>query len=448
MNVSDLDEQEHNLNESVGAVGNDNAAEESVNSSGGPEVIPNNDVQLKAVGSNLQRLEQSSKKDCDTSVLDSNRVDYDEDGTVKRDCTERTKEVEDSLKSPGENQVIVNEDAEKNQTERNVCQQETTKEGDCVTCEGDDKQHQPKLLSCDKEMSSMGLSNCNNTIHADVMSELNLRNLQRVDGGNTFLPSESSDGKLENEPQVYQNDSEVKLANDGTQSVWSSIKAIVEEIVNLALNTSLDEAFSSTCVENRLEDQGVQEEKDSLANCSETSTATEGLSQLDEHLVTGTETYPETEHLPPGEFKTVSVDKSEQHCSNNGVDTRREENDQEYGGCCSNSTEENETKEDMELDATNGEIFDECEADPEEENETDYRSRKPLTLQPDYHPSPGECSVMSCLSQFCASEMLDGNNKFACEECSKRVNEGKGASAAKGDKKDTDDSGDSSSEGQ
>ena len=447
MNVSDLDEQEHKLNESVGPVGNDNATEESVNSSGGPEVIPNDDVQLEAVASKLQLSAQSSEKDCDTSVLDSNRDDCDEDETVNRDCTERTKVVEDSLKSPRENQVILNEDAAKDQTERKVCQQEVTNEGDCVSCEGDDKQHQPKLLSDDKEISSMDLSNCNKTIHADETAELNSRNLQCVDVGNTFLPTSSSDGKLENELQVSQNEPDVKIANDGTQSDWSIINAIVEEIVNLALNTILDEAFTSTCVENPLEDHVVQEEgKDTLKNC----TATEGLPQLDEHLVTGIETFAETEGLPLGEFRTASVDNSEQHCFKNRVDTRREENDQEYGiGCCSNSTEENGTREAMELAVSNGENWDECEADSEEENETGCRSRKPLTLQSVYHPSPGECSVMSCLSQFCASEMLDGNNKFACEECSKRVNEGKlGASAAKRDNKDNDDSGDSSSEGQ
>ena len=447
MNVSDLDEQEHKLNESVGPVASDNTTKESVNSSGGSEVIPNNDAQLEGVGSNLQHSAHSSEKDCDTSILDSNRVDYEEGQTVKRDCTERTEVVEDSLKSQGENQVILNEDAAKNlQTERSDCQQKVTNEGECVTCEGDDKQDQPKLLSANKEMSSMDFSNCNEKIHSDEMADPNSRNLECVDGVNKFLPTESSDCKLENELQVSQNEPEFELANDGTQSVLSSINAIVEEIVNLALDTSLDKAFTSTSVGNPLEDHAVQEDGNgTLKNCSETLTATEGL-QLDKDIVTGIETFPETEGLPH-----VSVDNSEQHCFNNSVDARREENDQEYEVCCSDSTKENGTKEAMELAVTNGGSFDECEADSEEENETGCRSRKPLTLQSAYHPSPGECSVMSCLSQFCASEMLNGNNKFACEACSKRaqrVNEGKGSSAAKHDNKDDDDSGDSSSEGQ
>ena len=61
------------------------------------------------------------------------------------------------------------------------------------------------------------------------------------------------------------------------------------------------------------------------------------------------------------------------------------------------------------------------ETGSDEEYESQPRDDRMLTRQPTYHPSPGECSVMSCLSYFCASELLDGSNKFACEECSKRA---------------------------
>lgn len=446
MNVSDLDEQEHSLNESVGPEGNNNAAETPVDSSGGVEVLPNNDIQLEGVGSNLEHSTQSSEKDCDTSIFDSNIVGYEEDETVKRKCTERTGAAEDSLKILGENQVILNEDAVKNlQSERNGYQPET-----CVSCEGDDQQHEPNLLSADKEISSTDCSNCDKKINGDEMAKLNSRNLQCVDGGHQSLPTESSDCKLKNELQVSQNVPEVKLTNDVTQSVLLSVNEIVDEIVNLALNTSLEKAFTSTCEENPLGDNAVHEEGNgTLQNCSETFAATEGLPQCDANFVAGSETFAETEGLPPGDLKTVTVD-SREHCFNNIVGIRREENDQDNQGCCSDSTKENGAEEAMDLAVTNGENCNESEADSEEENDTDCRSRKPLTLQPSYHLSPGECSVMSCLSQFCASEMLDGNNKFACEECSKRaqrVNEAKGARAAK-DKNKNDDSGDSSSEGE
>ncbi|KAL4233209.1 Ubiquitin carboxyl-terminal hydrolase 16 [Mactra antiquata] len=41
------------------------------------------------------------------------------------------------------------------------------------------------------------------------------------------------------------------------------------------------------------------------------------------------------------------------------------------------------------------------------------------TLADRYHPTSGECSVESCLNQFTAAELLTGNNKFGCKNCTK-----------------------------
>ncbi|XP_031549997.1 ubiquitin carboxyl-terminal hydrolase 16-like [Actinia tenebrosa] len=46
------------------------------------------------------------------------------------------------------------------------------------------------------------------------------------------------------------------------------------------------------------------------------------------------------------------------------------------------------------------------------------------TLGSAYSSLPGECSVQSCLSLFCSPEILQGRNKFACEECSRRKKKG------------------------
>ncbi len=40
------------------------------------------------------------------------------------------------------------------------------------------------------------------------------------------------------------------------------------------------------------------------------------------------------------------------------------------------------------------------------------------SLAPRYQPVPHECSVVSCLNQFTAAELLTGNNKFGCQTCS------------------------------
>ena len=41
------------------------------------------------------------------------------------------------------------------------------------------------------------------------------------------------------------------------------------------------------------------------------------------------------------------------------------------------------------------------------------------TLCPRYHPSAKECSLMSCLHQFTAPELLTGSNKFGCKTCTR-----------------------------
>ncbi len=42
------------------------------------------------------------------------------------------------------------------------------------------------------------------------------------------------------------------------------------------------------------------------------------------------------------------------------------------------------------------------------------------TLVPRYQPVGHECSVLSCINQFTAMELLTGNNKFGCEKCTLR----------------------------
>ncbi|KAJ8315187.1 hypothetical protein KUTeg_007337 [Tegillarca granosa] len=42
-----------------------------------------------------------------------------------------------------------------------------------------------------------------------------------------------------------------------------------------------------------------------------------------------------------------------------------------------------------------------------------------VTLGPRYHPTSRECTIMSCLHQFTSAELLTGNNKFGCRNCTK-----------------------------
>lgn len=47
------------------------------------------------------------------------------------------------------------------------------------------------------------------------------------------------------------------------------------------------------------------------------------------------------------------------------------------------------------------------------------RARVASTLAPRYQSKNQECSVLSCLNQFTAPELLTGTNKFGCETCTK-----------------------------
>lgn len=49
----------------------------------------------------------------------------------------------------------------------------------------------------------------------------------------------------------------------------------------------------------------------------------------------------------------------------------------------------------------------------------DWIAKSLTTLAPRYMASSHECSILSCLNQFTAPELLTGNNKFGCENCTK-----------------------------
>ncbi|KAK7491576.1 hypothetical protein BaRGS_00017215 [Batillaria attramentaria] len=55
----------------------------------------------------------------------------------------------------------------------------------------------------------------------------------------------------------------------------------------------------------------------------------------------------------------------------------------------------------------------------QKELQRDARYKSQTTLAHRYHPSSKECSVMSCLHQFTAAELLTGSNKVGCKMCTR-----------------------------
>ncbi|KAF0288752.1 Sphingosine kinase 1 [Amphibalanus amphitrite] len=52
----------------------------------------------------------------------------------------------------------------------------------------------------------------------------------------------------------------------------------------------------------------------------------------------------------------------------------------------------------------------------------EWLSRALTTLAPRYQAAAGECSLLTCLNQYTAPELLTGNNKFGCDNCTELRN--------------------------
>merc|ERR1719220_3030355 len=51
--------------------------------------------------------------------------------------------------------------------------------------------------------------------------------------------------------------------------------------------------------------------------------------------------------------------------------------------------------------------------------QNDWIARSLTSIGPRYHAKSGECSIYSCLTQFTAPELLTGQNKWACDKCTR-----------------------------
>ena len=274
------------------------------------------------------------------------------------------------------------------------------------------------------------------------------------------LTTENTKYGKQEEVRRGDNEPDIKQDNDDNQSLSLSENEIVEGMDQLTVNMSIkrdDEDFHTESVSNDVfkKDGTSQDgERDSLAVKVETiSSADEirsndGTSQDGERdsLAVKDENISSANDIPKdnsegltttvNEPTSVAMKRSSNELGEHLLETKTSENVTDHVTVDQDGTieskisaneqnvsdfvhkRENEAEEKTEF---NEHISNEPETDSEEEHEYDSEANSTLTLQPSYHPSPGECSVMSCLSQFCAPELLDGNNKFACEECSKRA---------------------------
>ena len=271
-------------------------------------------------------------------------------------------------------------------------------------------------------------------------------------------------GKQEEEVRLSDNEPDIKQDSDDNQSLSPSENEIVEGMDQLTLNMSMkrdNEDFHTESVSYDLsEKDGTSQdgERDSIAvkdeniSSADDIPSNEGTFQDGERdsLAVKDENISSADDIPRdnsegltttvNEPTSVAMKSSSNELGEQLLETKTSENVTDHVTVDQDSTieskisaneqtvsgfvhkRENEAEEKTEI---NEQINNEPETDSEEEHECDSEANSTLTLQPSYHPSPGECSVMSCLSQFCAPELLDGNNKFACEECSNRAQRSK-----------------------
>ena len=402
MNVSDLDgsdnEQKRELNEGVG-IDKNSATELPIDASDkGSEERPDNDACVEDEKRSLQQPREM-EEDCNSSNLEINNQECEGESLDAGENEVSSMDISNS----GSNEIISSK------------------------CNSDNFQRNKEDLAKNEPSSS----HCVNQLSSTV----------------------ASDSETEKEDQHSHDEQDVQQASVSDASVLSNVNEIVKGIENLALNAGLEKE------DNDFRRESVS--KNSSADCT-LDTRGDDLSSLncaENSLKDGTvmyegredETLVPTESLPGGNSETASVNGKDSSTSitttdgslngveGDAIESQMNERDAELvkngedleqgigitenQEPCSDSSSGNEIQETGNATIKSEEIPEVSEIDSEDEHEHEHDSRanKTLTLQPAYHPSPGECSVMSCLSQFCASELLDGSNKFACEECSRRA---------------------------
>ena len=400
MNASDLDgsdnEQERKLNEGVG-IDKNSATELPIDASDkGSEERPDNDACVEDEKNSLQQPREM-EEDCNSSNLETNNQECEGESLDAGENEVSSMDISNS----GSNEIISSK------------------------CNSDNVQRNTEDLAKNEPSSS----HCVNQLSSTV----------------------ASDSKAEKEVQHSRVEHELKEVIESDGRVLSSEDNVVEGVETLTLNVGLEKD------DNDFQRESVS--KNSSLDCTFDSRGDDlsSLNCAENSLKDGTvmyegredETLVPTESLPGGNSETASVNGKDSSTiitttdgSLNGVEgdaiesqmnerdaelVKNDEDLEEGIGItenqepCSDSSSGNEIQETENATIKSEGIPEESETDSEDEHEHDSRANKTLTLQPAYHPSPGECSVMSCLSQFCASELLDGSNKFACEECSRRA---------------------------
>ena len=455
MKVSDLEgsdnEKEQKLNKEDGLDKN-NAAEALVSSSDlGSEEVTSNDTQVDGEKCTLQRS-RASNEVCSASCLETN----------KPECEQELLETENKVStmeiSNSGNTEIISSPFNSEYLQRNteeIARPDPSPTGSVELFSGvqtsdSEKEDQHSLEEMDVNQANDVSANVSSSVNEIVQGTGNLalnatlaKESEVVNG-----TSDVNERMLSNAEEIVQGMGDLTLkasvekASDDVQTESVSSNSSVD----CKLNSIHDASLSLSCTENPSKDNAVRDEGgESLEIKDEILAPVESLPGGNAENVATPVNENTSSTYRSTNISSSEVERDEIEAKANESDSERVKTDQD----CVQEIEitanlrpsEYAKGNDIE-DAANGSISDECGTDTEEDHGRDSVANRCLTLQPAYHPSLGECSVMSCLSQFCAAELLDGSNKFACEECSKRAqglkNPGKGSNRAKKETNDDD----------
>ena len=359
-------------------------------------------------------------------------------------------------------------------TESPKCLDEIIDKKDVANLHENDQENEHKTRDTETEVPSVDMidNEDKDTISSHLSPECLQGNVDKTEERDLSttalveqLTTENTEyAKQDEDVRLVDNEPDFKQDNDDNQSLSPSENEIVEGIDQLTVNVSIkrdDEDFHTESVSNDVskKDGTSQDgERDSLAVKDENISSEDDIPSNDgtfqdgerDSLAVKDENISSADDIPRdnseglttnvNEPTSVAMKSSSNKLGEHLLETKTSENVTDHVTADQDSRieskisaneqnvldfvhkRENEAEEKTEL---NEHISNEPETDSEEEHEYDSEANSTLTLQPSYHPSPGECSVMSCLSQFCAPELLDGNNKFACEKCSKRAQRSK-----------------------
>ena len=359
-------------------------------------------------------------------------------------------------------------------TESPKCLDEIIDKKDVANLRENDQENEHKTRDTETEVPSVDMidNEDKDTISSHLSPECLQGNVDKTEERDLSttalveqLTTENTEyAKQDEDVRLVDNEPDFKQDNDDNQSLSPSENEIVEGIDQLTVNVSIkrdDEDFHTESVSNDVsEKDGTSQdgERDSLAVKDENISSEDDIPSNDgtfqdgerDSLAVKDENISSADDIPRdnseglttnvNEPTSVAMKSSSNELGEHLLETKTSENVTDHVTADQDSRieskisaneqnvldfvhkRENEAEEKTEL---NEHISNEPETDSEEEHEYDSEANSTLTLQPSYHPSPGECSVMSCLSQFCAPELLDGNNKFACEKCSKRAQRSK-----------------------